>query len=103
MKYNKISFKFRYLKYQLYSIDIPWLYRYEPDGINQYWMFYSKCKYLNHLYKHNSTWKENATNFFGFSKVFNGFSDLYYIPNYYMSIFTQLVKEMYNSKIFLFT
>ena len=92
---------FKIWELENFDFNIPWLYRYEPDGINQYWMFYSKCKYLNHLYKHNSTWKENATNFFGFNKVFNGFSDLYYIPNYYMSIFTQLVKEMYNSKIFL--
>ena len=92
---------FKVWELENFDFNIPWLYRYEPGGINPHWMFYSKCEYLNHLYEHNSTWKENITNFFGVTKVFNGFADLYYIPNYYMSTFTQLVKEMYNSKIFL--
>ena len=84
-----------------FDFNIPWLYKYEPGGINQRWVFYSMCKGLKNICEHNLEYKANLTNFFGMYKVFNGFADLYYIPKYYMSSFTELLGKMYGAKIFL--
>ena len=88
-------------EFENFDFDIPWLYRYEPTEINKYWMFYYLCKNLIPICDGNLEWKENITNFFGIYKIFNGFADLYYIPNYYMSSFTDLLKKMYKNNIFL--
>ena len=84
-----------------FDFDIPWFYRYEAGGINPIWSFYGKCKKLSKLVNNNLEWKNKFTNFFGMLKIFNGFSDLYYIPNYYIQRFIELLKTMYESKIFL--
>ena len=84
-----------------FDFDIPWFYRYEAGGINPIWSFFGKCKKLSKLVGGNLEWKNKITNFFGMYKIFNGFSDLYYIPSYYIQRFIELLKTMYESKIFL--
>ena len=83
------------------DFDIPWLYPYEAGGIIRGWCFYGLCYKLFNIAKNNTEWKKNMTNFFGMFNIFNGFADLYYIPNYYVPGFTELLSKMYESRIFL--
>ena len=88
-------------EFQFYDFSVPWFYQFEPEGINSHWDNYRLCIHLNNMYNSNSEWKRNITNFFGAYKVVNGLSDLYYIPQNYISRFIELGREMINSKIFL--
>lgn len=93
-----------YLKvWELENLDfsIPWFYIYEQRGFDKTWVFYSLCKGLYNIIDNNLDWKQKIINFYGFYKLFNGFSDLYYLPNNIVSSFIEFVKIMYNSKIFL--
>ena len=84
-----------------YDFDIPWNYRFNPDGLNKKWDMYQFCLNLTDICENNLEWKRNITNFYGEYKLFSGFSDLYYIPKYYISNFIEISKKMLDSKIFL--
>ena len=88
-------------EFQFYDFSVPWFYQFAPEGINSHWDNYHLCIHLNNMYNSNSEWKRNITNFFGAYKVVGGLSDLYYIPQNYISRFIELGREMINSKIFL--
>ena len=88
-------------EFQFYDFSVPWFYQFAPEGINSHWDNYRLCIHLNNMYNSNSEWKRNITNFFGAYKVVDGLSDLYYIPQNYISRFIELGREMINSKIFL--
>lgn len=93
-----------YMKiWELENLDfnIPWFYRYESIAINPGWCFHYLCKDLYKICDNNLEWKKKVTKFFGMYKIFNGFADLYYVPNNYVPQFTELLKKMYDSKIFL--
>ena len=93
-----------YLKiWELENLDfsIPWFYIYEPNGYSPAWMFSQNCNKLYDLCDKNVEWKYNLTKYYGKYKIFNGISDLYYIPDKYISQFINLVKKMYHSRIFL--
>ena len=93
-----------YMKvWELENLDfnIPWFYIYEDGELNWSWMHFNKCKNLYGMMDNNLEWKKNITKFYGKYKLVNGFSDLYYVPNYYMKDFIKLLDEMYKSKIFL--
>ena len=93
-----------YLKiWEIENLDftIPWFYIYEPNGYPPFWMFARYCKKLYGICDKNLDWKKKVTKFYGVYKIFNGFSDFYYIPNNYIVEFIDLVKKMYHSRIFL--
>ena len=84
-----------------YDFAIPWNYRFNPDGLNKKWDMYQFCLNLTDICENNLEWKLNITNFYGEYKLFSGFSDLYYIPKYYIQNFIEISKKMLDSKIFL--
>ena len=84
-----------------YDFNIPWNYRFNPDGLNKKWDMYQFCLNLEDICENNLEWKQNITNFYGEYKLFTGFSDLYYIPKYYVPNFIKISKKMLDSKIFL--
>ena len=87
-------------EFQFYDFFVPWLYQFR-GSINSHWYHYHQCIYLNDMYINNLEWKRNITNFVGDFKIINGLSDLFYIPQHYISRFIELAKEMLKSKIFL--
>lgn len=84
-----------------FDFTIPWLYLYGKDGIKKNWYHYPKCLKLYEISNKNLDWKINLTKFFGRYDIYNGLSDLYYIPISYISKFIELSKKMYASRIFL--
>ena len=86
---------------QFYDFSIPWFIQLSQRDINPHWYHYKRCVHLNDMYNNNSEWKRNITYFSGIYKVIWGFSDLYYIPQCYISRFIELGREMLKSKIVL--
>ena len=85
-----------------FDFSIPWFYEFRAiKTINKSWFHYERCIKLYEIYENNLDWKINITQFFGVFDIFIGLSDLYYIPNYYISKFVELSKKMYESRIFL--
>ena len=64
-------------------------------------MHYEKCKQLYGMCDNNLNWKINITKFYGTYAIFNGFSDFFYIPDYFIQNFINLLKKMYESRVFL--
>ena len=53
------------------------------------------------MYNKKNKWKNNIISFNGYFDIIIGFSDFYYLPNYYASKINIIFEEMYKSKIFL--
>ena len=94
-----------YLKpWELQNLDftVPWFYIFDAGGLNKKkWGHIKECHPLYKICDNNLEYKKNLTNFFGVYDIFYGFSDMYYVPQYYITSFIKLEKEMFDSKIFL--
>ena len=84
-----------------FDFSIPWYFLYEQFYIAWWWMFYNYCKDLYNICDNNLEWKQKVIQFYGMYKIFSGLTDFYYIPNSYMKNYIELIKKMYDSKIFL--
>ena len=49
----------------------------------------------------NLEWKKNLTKFLGTFDIPTTISDFYYLPNYLVSIYCDIIEKMYASKLFL--
>ena len=81
------------------DFDIPWIYELEP--MRKDWCKHWNCEILFELIKNNSDWKSNIIKFFGFYSIYITLSDFYYLPNFYASKFCNLIKTMFNTRLFL--
>ena len=81
------------------NFSLPWFNQYTP--IKKYWFHYKHCLSLYNMYNKKNKWKNNIISFNGYFDIIIGFSDFYYLPNYYASKINIIFEEMYKSKIFL--
>ena len=86
-----------------FDFNIPWFYQWDEEDINKNKKkrAFRVCKQLIDMCDNNFEWKKNVTNFYADYLIFKGFSDLYYIPNYYISNFVKISEVMYSKKLFL--
>jgi hypothetical protein len=71
------------------NLDIPWLYLF--NTLKKEWCFYSGCIDIYQILNTNKTWNLNLMKFQGSFDIPVAKSDLFYIPNYFIAQFCQIV------------
>ena len=93
-----------YMKpWELENLDfsIPWFYIYSAQRLRSGHPFFKRCNKIFSICDKNIKYKQNYIQFFGYYKLYIGLSDLYYIPNNYITNFIELAQKMYERRVFL--
>ena len=81
------------------NFNIPWLYQFH--NLNKKWGLFNNCIKLHNIIDKNPDWKVNLTKFLSFYYIPKAVADFYYLPNYIVPQFCNILKEIYKSKISL--
>ena len=81
-----------------FNFDIPWILTFYISK-TKYWPK-SNDKAIEMLNNHKD-WQKSLRDFYNRDIIGHGISDFFYVPNYFMSEFYVVAKELYNYKIFL--
>ena len=88
-------------EFKNFDFSIPWFYIYDPQYIKSGNPFFKRCNKIFKACDEDIKYKQNYIKFFGYYKLYKGFSDLYYIPNNYITHFIEIAQKMYDEKFSL--
>lgn len=85
------------------NFNILWSYQFNrlKDKIAVKWFHSNNCKRIHNILNKNQDWKKNLTKFVGYYGIPTSVADFYYIPYYIVPKFLKILKEIYQSRIFL--
>jgi hypothetical protein len=91
------------LEFDNFNFNIPWSNQFNnlksKRSLN--WFHFDNCLQIHNILNNNAEWKENLTKFLGYYDIPISNADFYYLPNFIVPKFCKILREMYNSKIFL--
>lgn len=65
------------------------------------WFHYFECIKLHNIICRNPGWKTDITNFFWFYYILVSNDDFYYLPNYIIPKFSEIIKVFYKTKFYV--
>ena len=81
------------------NFNIPWLYHFH--NLNKGWYHYRECINLHNIIGRNPGWKASLTKYLGYYNIPISNADFYYLPNYIIPKFIELIKVFYKSKFYV--